>query len=73
MSVWFRRLIVLPTSSDSHQRLGHFPDLVGARPGDKHLGESFRNMGFIATVAFKDLRVELAFTVSGHVEPLDPT
>jgi hypothetical protein len=28
-------------------------------------------MGFIATVAFKDLGVELPFTVSRHVDLLD--
>jgi hypothetical protein len=44
-----------------------------ACPGHKHLGESFRNVRFIATVAFKGLRVELAFTVSGHVDLLEPT
>ena len=32
-----------------------------------------REMGFIATIALKDLGMELAFTVSGHVDPLDAT
>src|SRR5437588_5992569 len=61
------------TGSNTHQGLGHFPDLVGACPGDKHLGEPFGNMGFIATVAFKSLRMELTFTISGDLDFLEPT
>jgi hypothetical protein len=60
VSVWFKRLIVLATSSDSHEGLGHFSHFVGTRPSDKHLRESFGNVRFIAAVAFKGLRVELA-------------
>ncbi len=30
-------------------------------------------MGFIATIALKDLGVEVAFSVSGHVNPLNAT
>jgi hypothetical protein len=44
-----------------------------ARPGDKHLGESFRNVRFIATVAFKRLGVELAFPISGDLDLFEPT
>jgi len=58
---------------DAHQSLGHFPDLVRACPCNKHLRESFCNMGFIPTVTFKNLGVEVAFTISGHVDILDPT
>jgi hypothetical protein len=58
---------------DSQQRLGDFSDLLGTRPGDKHLGQSFRNVGFIALVAFKRLGVELTFPISGHVDVLKPT
>src|SRR5437867_2171161 len=61
------------TGSDSHQRLGHFSYFVSARPGHKHLGESFSNVGFIAAVAFKRLGVELTFPISGHFEILEPT
>ena len=55
--------MVLATSSDSQQRLGHIPDFVGACARDKHLGESFGDVRFIATVAFKRLRVELTRAV----------
>jgi hypothetical protein len=47
--------------------------MSSARPGDKHLGEPFRNVGFIAKVSFKRLRVELTFPISGHVDVLKPT
>ncbi len=30
-------------------------------------------MGFLATIALKDLGVELAFSVSGHGDPLNAT
>jgi hypothetical protein len=57
---------------NTHQGLGHFPDLVRACPCDKHLRESFCNMGFIPTVPFKSLGVELAFPISGHLDIFDP-
>ena len=44
-----------------------------ACPGHKHLGKSFRNVRFIATVPLKRLRVELTRPVSGHVDVLEPT
>jgi hypothetical protein len=72
-SVWFKRLIVLSTSSHAHEGLGHFSHFMGARPSDKHLAESFRNVRFLATVAFKRLGVELTFTISGHVDLLQLT
>ncbi len=61
------------TRSNAHQGLSHFPNLVGACPGDKHLREPFCNVWFIATVPFKCLRVELTFTISGDFDILDPT
>src|SRR6266700_7508579 len=61
------------TGSHSHQGLRDFPNLVGTRPGDKHLGESFGNVRFIATVAFKRLGVELPFPISGDVDIREPT
>jgi hypothetical protein len=61
------------TGSHSHERLGHFSYLMSARPGDKHLGEPFCNVGFIPTVAFEGLGVELTFTVPGHFDLLEPT
>jgi hypothetical protein len=57
------------TGSHSHERLGHFPHLGGARPGHKHVGESFGHMGFIATVPLKRLGVELPFTIVFEPSP----
>jgi hypothetical protein len=68
-----RRLIVLPTSSDSQQGFGDFSHLVGAHPGDEHLRQSFVNMRFIALVPFKGLRMELTFPIPGHLDVLEPT
>ncbi len=61
------------TGSNSHERLDHFPYLVGARSGHEHLGESFGNVWFIPTVAFKGLRMKLTLTISGNLQVLDPT
>src|SRR2546428_10871794 len=61
------------TGSDSHKHLGHFSDLVGARACHEHLGESFRNVGFVAAIPVKHLSMEVAFPVSGHLEILKPT
>src|SRR5712692_10584982 len=61
------------TGNDSKQGLCYFSHFVGTRPGDKHLGESFGNVRFIAAVAFKGLRVELTRAISGHVDLLEPT
>jgi hypothetical protein len=61
------------TGSDSQEGLGHFSYFMRACPSYKHLGQSFGDMGFIATVAVKDLRVELAFTVSRHFDLFDAT
>src|SRR3989440_7747169 len=56
------------TRSDSQQRVGHFPRLLHAPPSHKHLRQSLGDVGFIATVAIKDLGVELAFPISRHLE-----
>jgi hypothetical protein len=50
-----------------------FAAYMSARPGDKHLGEPFCNVGFIPTVGFEGLGVELTFTVPGHFDLLEPT
>ena len=55
--------MVLPTSSDSHEGFGDLSDLVRAHPSHEHLRQSFGNMRFIATVAFKGLRMELTFPI----------
>ncbi len=61
------------TGSHSQQRLSHFSHLMGARASYEHLRQPVGNMGFIATVAFKGLRVEVTFTISGHVDVLEST
>ena len=61
------------TGSDSQQRLGHFSHLVGTRSGHEHLRQPFCDMGLIATVALKGLRVKLSFTISGDLDLLEPT
>ena len=61
------------TGRHSHERLGHLSDFMGTGPSYKHLRESLGNVRLIATVAVKDLRVELAFTVSRHFDLLDAT
>src|SRR2546425_12346829 len=58
------------TGCHSQQRLGHFSHLVSTRPSSKHLGQSFGNVRFRATVAFKGLCVEVPFAVSGDFDLL---
>ena len=43
-----------------------------AHSSHEHLRQSFGNMRFIATVAFKGLGMELTFPISGDVDLLDP-
>ena len=64
---------MLATSSHCQQRLGDFSDLVGTRPGDKHLRQPFGNVRLIALIAFKRLGVELTFSISGDVDVFKPT
>src|SRR5437660_12070821 len=61
------------TGRHSHERLGHFSYFMGTGPSYKQLHQSFGNVRLIATVAVKDLCVELAFPVPGHIDPLDAT
>jgi len=61
------------TGGDSHEGLRDFPHLVRARPSHEHLCQTFGDMRFIATVAFKLLDVELTFPISGHSNVLQPT
>ena len=65
--------LIEATDRNSQQRLGHITYFVGTRSGHEHLGETFCDVLFKATVAVKDLRVELAFAVSGNLDLLDPT
>ena len=64
---------MLPTSSDSQQRLSHFSHFVGARPSHEHLRQPLCDVRFIAAVPLKRLRVELTCTISGHFDLLEPT
>src|SRR5437667_6491339 len=50
--VWLSRLMVLATSSNSHQRLGHFSHLMGTCPGHEHLRQSFGNVRFSMVAHF---------------------
>ncbi len=59
------------TGSDSQQGLSDFSHFVGAHSGYKHLAESFGDVRFVALVAFKGLRVELAFSISRDLEILE--
>src|SRR5215468_7911091 len=61
------------TGSNSQERLSHFPYLMRARAGHEHLRQPFCDVGFITTVAVKDLGVELTFPISGDFEVLKPT
>src|SRR6266851_7111262 len=61
------------TGSDSHEGFGDLSHLVRAHPSHEHLRQSFGDMRFIATVAFKGLGMELTFPISGHVDLLEPT
>ena len=66
--------MVLPTSSDSHQRLSHFPN--GCRvltPATNIDVASLRYLRFTAAVAIEDLRVELPIPVSGDFDLREPT
>jgi hypothetical protein len=58
---------------NSHERLGHFSHLVSTHPGNKHLGESFRYLGFVAVVTVKDLGMEVPLSISGNCEIFDRT
>src|SRR5712692_2860886 len=73
VSVWLSRLIVLATSSNPHEGLGHFSHLMGTCPGHKHLCQPFCDVRFIAAVPLKGLGVELTFTISRDVDVLEPT
>src|SRR5260221_12163665 len=58
------------TGSHSQRGLSHFRHIVVARPSHEHLRQTVGDLRFIATVAFNGMLVELAFTVSGHVDLL---
>src|SRR5258708_34025364 len=60
------------TGGDSQQGLSDFSHFVGAHSGYKHLAESFGDVRFVARVACKGLRVELAFSVSRDLEIYKP-
>jgi hypothetical protein len=53
--------------------LSHFSYFVGAHPSDEHLGQSRCHLRLIATVAIKDLGMEVAFSISRNLKILDGT
>jgi len=42
----------------SQQFFGYFAHFLGTGATDKHVGEGFRHLGFIASIALKHLRVK---------------
>src|SRR5437660_39422 len=61
------------TGSHSHECLRDLSHFMRARPSHKHLGQSFCNVGFVATVAVEGLSVKLTFPISRHVDVLKST
>jgi hypothetical protein len=59
------------TGTDSHQLLSDFSHFMSTGPHDKHLGQAFCNLWFVAAVLLKGLRVELALAISRHSEVFD--
>jgi hypothetical protein len=47
----------------SQQFFRHFPHLMGRSPADKHLGQRFGDLWFIAVVALEDLGVKLPLSI----------
>ena len=58
---------------DSHQRLGHFSHFLRTDPCHKHLRYPIGHLRFIATVAIKDLGMEVPFSISGDLKIFDGT
>src|SRR5438045_2934362 len=74
VSVWLRRLMVLAQGATPIKVWATSPTLWVLVPATNiWVSPSAMCVRFIATVAFKRLRVELAFTISGHVDILEPT
>src|SRR5947207_12320310 len=61
------------TGSYPQQRLSHFSHFMRTRSRHEHLGEPLSDMGFIVTIAFKGLGVELAFPISRYFQIFDPS
>src|SRR5258708_22906780 len=59
------------TGSNSQQGLSHFPHLMRAHPGHEHLRQPFGDVRLVATIALKDLRVELTFPIAWNLEIFD--
>jgi hypothetical protein len=61
------------TWGHSQQGLGHCSYFVGAGASDEHVGQALSHLGLIAAVTLKDLGVEPAFTIAGHLQVPNPT
>src|SRR5947209_20051190 len=61
------------TRSHSHQGLSNCSYFVSTGPRDEHLCQAISNLWFVAVVVLKGLGLELAFTVSWHLEVFDGT
>jgi NAD-dependent oxidoreductase involved in siderophore biosynthesis len=46
---------------------------MGARARYEHVGQALGHLRRVSTVALKDLGVEAAFTIAGHLQVLNPT
>jgi len=46
---------------------------MGAHSCNKHVGESFRNVRFIAVIVLKGLRMKLALSISRNFDVVEPT
>jgi len=56
---------------DSQQLFCHFSHAMGTGATDKHVCQGFRDLGFIASIALKHLRVKGSGAVSGDFEILN--
>jgi hypothetical protein len=55
----------------SQQFFGHFAHLMGTGAADKHVRQRLRNLGFIAAIALKHLRMKGSGAISGDFEVLN--
>src|SRR6266487_180142 len=71
VSVWLRRLIALALGATPSNVWATSPTLWVLVPDTNIPVASFGNVRFITAVAFKSLRVEVPFTISGNFEIFD--
>src|SRR2546426_5813010 len=71
--LWLRRLIALALGATPIRVSATSPTLCVLVPATNISVSRFRDLRLIAAVALEDLRVELALTISGNLQLLDPT